>query len=239
MTTWLAAAGTDAGQRNTRRLILIWQDPRTHSFVRVAHLDEFTSGGYVFTYEPGAVTDGFTALAEFPDLDRAYARDRLPAFFDNRVMDSGRRTYGDYRGWLGLAEDGADTPFEVMVRTGAGRATDTFNVVDDLRVDGAAVSTRFFLAGVGHVDGAAETIAGLAAGSVLQLRRETTNTWNSLALLLYAAPSRPVGWVPDWLVDDVTRLLERSAEVIVLAEKVNPDAPPHLRMLCLLTAFPA
>jgi hypothetical protein len=240
MTTDLGPAMDDAtSERTARRLLLVWHNPKSRRFIRVARLDEMDTGRFTFCYEPDARTPGFAPLAEFPDLDRAYVTKRLPAFFGNRVMDRARSNYALYRDWLDVAADGADTPFEVMLRTGAGRATDTFHVVEDLREDGQAVTTRFFVSGIRHVPGAAETIAGLFAGSTLELRPDPDNAHNPLALLLDAEPNLPIGYVPDWLVDDVTLLIDRSSEVSVVVERVNVEAPVHLRVLCRLSALPA
>jgi hypothetical protein len=239
MTTDLRPALDDAtGERMARRLLLVWQNPQSRRFIRVARLDEMDTGRFAFSYEADARTPGFAPLAEFPDLDRPYVTERLPAFFGNRVMDRARSNYAMYRNWLDVAADGADTPFEVMLRTGAGRATDTFHVVEDLREDGQAVTTRFFVSGIRHVPGAAETIAGLAAGATLELRPDHDNAHNPLALLLDAEPNPAIGYVPDWLVDDVTLLLDRSSEVSVIFERVNLEAPVHLRLLCRLSALP-
>lgn len=119
--------------------------------------------------------------------------DRLPAFFGNRVMDTGRGDYAEYRGWPGLASHGADTPFEVLVRTGGGRATDTFHVVDDLRAEGRSVTTRVFVSGIRHVPGAADQISSLRAGAPLVLRADPGNRHTPLALLVDAALDRPIG----------------------------------------------
>ena len=69
--------------------------------------------------------------------------------FANRVMSRARKRYGEFRHLIGLEEEGSDTPFEVLIRTGAPRATDTFHVVDDLTIghDGHVVS-RFLASGI-------------------------------------------------------------------------------------------
>lgn len=236
MATELAAPEAIARPATAQRLVLVWQDPVTRRFVRVGHLDELVSGRFAFSYDAGAQAAGFDPLAEFPALDRTYVSDRLPAFFGNRVMDRGRGGYAEYRGWLGLEGVRADTPFGVLVRTGGGRATDTFHVVDDLRLEGDAVTTRFFVSGIRHVSGAADEVAALRCGATLMLRRDEDNRYNPLAVLLDVAPNRPIGFVPDWLVEEVGQLTNSGRVVEVVAERVNPQAPPHLRVLCRLSA---
>lgn len=139
-------------------------------------------------------------------------------------MSKQRPSYPEYRAWLGLDGSGEDTPVEVLARTGGGRGTDTFHVVDDLQpVDGHVVS-RFLASGVRHIDGAAERVAHLRAGQRLYLRDEPENPVNQQAILIDAKEGLPVAHVPDWLIDDVHALRDDASEVIVTAERINEDA---------------
>lgn len=115
--------------------------------------------------------------------------------------------------------------------------TDTFHVVDPLRteVDGKVVS-RFFVSGVRyHVDSDA-LIKRLKPGARLALRDEPGNQYNPRALLIDVDAGHPVGWVPDWLVEDVHILRARDPSLEVRVERCNPDAPAHLRLLCRISA---
>ncbi len=238
MATELLDASLAARLPVARSLLLIWQEPISRAFVKVGQLDCLTDGRYAFRYlERARQETGFYPLAEFPRLDAPYVSDSLPAFFANRVMNRQRVSYEQYRGWLGLEDEGADTPFEVLRRTGGPRETDTFHVVDDLQVgpSGELVS-RFFVSGVRHQAGSELLIKGLKPGAPLQLRDETNNTVNPRALLVDAVAGKPVGWVPDWLVDDVHDLRATGSDLDLVAEQANPDAPDHLKLLCRLTA---
>lgn len=220
------------------RLLLIWQNPNTRAFVRVGALDQLVDGRYTFRYlNPARQDDGFQPLVEFPDLDAVYVSRELPAFFSNRVMSRRRESYPTYRHWIGLDEPDSDTPFEVLARTGAPRATDTFHVVDDLHPgpDGRVVS-RFLASGVRHLSGASERLEQLHEGQQLALRDEPGNPVNKRALLIDMVADGPVGYVPNWLVEDVHRLRAQAPSLILTAERVNADAPPHLRLLCRLEA---
>jgi hypothetical protein len=67
------------------------------------------------------------------------------------------------------------TPFELLARTGGGRATDTFHVVAEPELDGAGrVVTRFLASGIRWVPGDSERVARLAAGAALRVRPEPT-----------------------------------------------------------------
>lgn len=224
-------------ERAMRRLLLIWQDPQSRRFVRVGQLEELAGGRFVFRYLPAAREGGFSPLVQFPKLDDVYVSEALPAFFANRVMSRHRDSYGVYRHQIGLETAGADTPVEVLARTGGQRATDTFHIVDDLQpsADGRVVG-RFLASGVRYLPGADERLRNMAPDQLLQLRDEPDNPVNPRAILIDVRDGAPIGHVPDWLVDDIHHLRDAASEITLVAERVNPDAPPHLRLLCRLEA---
>lgn len=166
-------------------------------------------------------------------MDKTYEYAALPAFFANRVMSTRRVNYAEYLDWLCM-EAPAD-PMEVLVRTGGPRATDTFHVVDDLAVaPGGHVVSRFFPSGIRHIDGAHGRLELLAPGQELSIRDESGNPVNPRAMLLDHTHAEPVGYIPDWLVEDVHALRSLGATVRVYAERGNSAAPSHLQLLCRL-----
>lgn len=110
-------------------------------------------------------------------------------------------------------------------------------MVDPLRTeeDGKVIS-RFFVSGVRYHAGSEELIKRLKPGARLALRDEPGNPYNPRALLIDVAVEQPVGWVPDWLVDDVHALRARDADIEVVVERGNPDAPAHLQLPCRISA---
>lgn len=122
-----------------------------------------------------------------------------------------------------------------MARTGGGRATDTFHLVEDFAPQEGLASGRFFVSGIQH-QAEGEDVAGfLRPGTRLQLRDEPTNPYNERAIVL-DAEGKPLGWIPDWVVDEVHRLRRGAGAVRVTVEQVNLDAPARLRVLCRLEA---
>jgi hypothetical protein len=237
MTNDVLPAGAPIGVDTARRLLLIWQDPGTRQLIRVGELDQLVDGHFAFRYLPGARQPGFWPLVQFPDVDRLYLSSQLPAFFANRVMSRSRASYGDFRHWIGLEGDGTDTPFEVLIRTGGPRATDTFHVVDDLAwtAEGRVVS-RFLASGVRHIDGARDRLLSVREGQELRLRDEPDNRVNARAILIDVRDREPVGYVPDWLVEDVNSLRSAASDFMVVADRISPDAPSHLQLLCRIEA---
>ena len=219
-----------------RAFHVVWQHPGSRAFARVGRL-EVHADGYRFRYdETAGDIEGFEPFLAFPDLGRTYHSDQLFPFFRNRVLSPRRPDYPAYLERLGLDE--AD-PVEILSRSGGGRATDTVHLVPEptLTPDGF-IELRFLASGVRHADPHGSHLRAVSAGDVLTVRDDPDNDVDPLALLLDNTSGDPVGWVPHYLLETV-RGLRGSYDVEVIAEVVNgPDAPAHLRLLCLLRAHP-
>lgn len=218
--------------------MLVWQDPRGRRFVPVAELHHLLDGQYVFGYGDEARTNlRFFPLDEYPDLERSYVSDSLPVFFSNRVMSAERPSYDRYIRWLGL-DDASESqlPLEVLARTGGGRATDTFHIVDVPVRGERSFESRFFVSGLRHVEGSEEALRRVKAGDRLALRPDPQNPVNSKAVIVDVENGVQLGWVPDWLCGEVTDLIEEGWSLKLHAEQLNEDAPAHTRVLCRLSA---
>lgn len=223
----------EASTPSVGMLRLVWQDVDSRRFIEVGRLSQLADGAFSFQYTDGADHPRFQCLAEFPDRHSIYQSNALPAFFGNRVMSSQRESYAQYCSWLGLSD--VATPMEILARTGGGRATDTFHVVDSFLPARGVHAGRFFVSGIRYVDGADERLRALVLGQELLLCPQPDNPVNELAILLDVEAGQPVGWVPDWLVEEVHGLRKAGA-VHVRVAQVNPDAPSHLKLMCALEA---
>lgn len=220
----------------SRSLWLIWLRPSDRTFVKVARLDELVDGRYLFGYLDAAASEPeFTTLDGFDDPKAIYVTDALPAFFQNRVMTPQRIGYEDYSRWLGLESDESQAPFEILVRTGGSRATDTFHVVGVPLETETKFECRFFVSGLRHVIGVQERLAGISPGDQLKLRPEPENEVDWLAVIVADGQEAQLGWVPNWLVREVNELIARQDGIEVEAEQINLDAPHHLQLLVRLT----
>lgn len=238
MTTAQTTATPETSHRavptRERAFIVVWQHPQTRAFTQVGRL-EVHGEDYRFHYDEAAAdVDGFEPFLAFPELDRTYDATELFPFFRNRILSPRRPDYPVYLERLGL--DTAD-PVEILARSGGGRATDTVHLVPEPVLTAAGrVELRFLASGVRHADPDGTHLSSVAAGNVLALRDDVGNPVNPRALLLDNTSGEEVGWVPDYLLDTV-RDLRESYTVQVIADVVNgPDAPAHLRLLCLLRA---
>jgi hypothetical protein len=221
-----------------RTLLLIWQNSSTRRFIKVGQFDALTDGRFAFRYLDGAWDDPtFQPLVEFPERGCVYVSDELPAFFANRVLSADRSNFDEYLGWLGLeARSGADLPLEVLARTGGGRATDTFHILDAPAIDSDVLTSRFFVSGVRHIDSADEALSSVCAGDTLKLELDETNSSNPKAVLINLVDGRRVGYVPDWLCTDVHDRIKGGWTLTAVAERVNAAAPVHVRALCRIEA---
>ena len=225
-----------AVERESRELLLVWQNPSTRRFSTVGLLF-ISSRGFRFRYAEEAKADpDFFPLAEFPHLEREYASPSLPAFFANRVMSAARNSYDDYLGWLALDAQSPDLPVEILVRTGAARATDTFHVVEKPSRRTRFFVSRFFVSGVRHQPAQAVAVGAVSTGDRLDLEPEAGNSANADAHRVVTLDGAAVGWVPDWLCGEIAELAEAGWRFDAVAEKVSPDAPPHIQVLCRVTA---
>ncbi len=226
-------------ENGERRLYATWRNPDgliqpVGVLTRQTGLD---GESYRFVYLKAA--EGFEDFQGIPglnDLHGVYESDRLFAVFRNRQMPRRRPDYPDYVKRLGLEVD--TDPFEVLIRSEGWRATDRLELFGHpQRTPEDELSARFFARGIRHIEGASRTVDGMEAGDLLELEDEPGNPVNARAVLLNTRTGKPVGYVPDCLVEMVHELRSLGAGIEVTAEHVNPaTTPPHMRLLCRLLA---
>ena len=75
--------------------------------------------------------------------------------------------------------------------------------------------------------------------STMEMRSalEEDNEVNPKAVLVNTLDGQKFGYVPDWLCPDVHARIKDGWSITAIAERVNPDAPAHVRVLCRLEAF--
>ena len=195
---------------------------------------------YRFVYlKTSESLEGFPRLPGLPDLHRVYKSETLFPVFLNRQMPRRRPDYGQYVGKLGLDID--SDPFEVMARNEGRKLTDRIEVfAPPIRTEDANLTTLFFVRGLRHREGATEAVAALRSGDLLALADDPQNEANPSAIFVNTPQGKPVGWVPDYLVDTVHDLRDLIGEdaISITAEHVNPPhvVAPSMRVLCRLSA---
>lgn len=253
----LAAGGRDVIRSSEApgRLIVAWQHPIERSIHPVGFLTR-TDDAFTFVYIRNVLTvHDFPGLHGFEDFYGTYESSELFQLFAQRAMDPRRPDYHRYVSRLGL--EGDPGPWEQIARSQGHREGDTIQLFPEPTTDGDEVRCLFLVHGMRHAHKSPKTINGVEAaatreeidaaleglepGDELGIFHEPGNAKNPLAIVVTISPDEliPIGWVPDLLVEDLQRLLDR-AHVTVTAEHVNgPDAPWHLRLLARLRAAPA
>jgi hypothetical protein len=193
---------------------------------------------YRFGYLKRAETEvDFRPLPGLPDLHRSYTSPTLFPVFANRVMLSNRPDYSEFIEQLNLDDDAQ--PFEILQRSEGTRATDRIEVFPTpIPLPTGDLTTTFFARAIRHVEGASEAVESLEVGDELRLVAEPDNRVNPFAVILNTRTGACVGYAPDYLLAMIHDLDEANGEPpIVTVEHINPPStPPHLRMLCRLTA---
>jgi hypothetical protein len=226
-------------------LYVNWGDPKTHRWFVVARLirrGDRRAQVFEFAYVAGALEaekHGFRPFVSFPSLQEVVNSRELLPFFRNRVMSSGRPDYASYVKELGLEPDTDD--LRLLARSGGQRETERSDVTElfappQRRQDGR-LESHFFVRGLGHLPGAAELATRLAKDEQLFCLKDVQNRVNPKALVLRTESQALLGYLPDYLCEDVSALLDEPSEVRFSVVQVNdPNVPVRLRVLCRFEA---
>jgi hypothetical protein len=220
-------------------LFVNWQDETSRQIFPVGRLVTLGGeAGYEFAYIAAARDAqqfGFAPFEAFPDIEQVYQATELPAFFKNRLLQRGRPDYPQYLQELGL-EPADATPVKILARSGGRRITDPLEVFAELIPVGDRFEAHFFVRGIRYLEGAEDSALQLRPGDRLRLAHEPSNKVNSNAHLVICHDDHAVGYVPDYLVDDLKELVERDDSLRVEVVRVNqPPAPSQQRLLCKLS----
>src|SRR5690606_24600517 len=214
---------------------LAWQNPELHKFLPVGRLVQLGSHDFEFAYIRAALdaqADDFTPLISFPDLNRVYRGEELPALFKNRVLSRSRPDYPEYVQQLGLApEAGA---LDQMSRSGGRRVTDTLEVfAAPTPLAAGGWQQHLLVRGVRHLPDAESAISDLNEGERLLVMRDEQNDAGAHARLLRTDGTRLVGFLPDYFALEMEGQQIDSCKLRVTVERVNlPPALVQQRLLC-------
>lgn len=206
--------------------------------------DDSQSPEYEFVYVAGAQSaakHGFRPFLAFPEIEQVLRSHTLLPFFGNRLMPRSRPEYPAYVAQLGLAP--APDEFAILARSGGQRVTERSEIEvfapPTQRPDGKH-ETFFFVRAMRYVRPREETLAQLKDGDQLFCMLDVQNTYNPKAVALRTKDQSPIGYIPNYLCNDVFELLQRHCEVRISVAKANPPtAPLQNRLLCHFEAqFP-
>lgn len=134
-------------------------------------------------------------------------------------MPRRRPDYGDYVSKLGLDMD-AD-PFQVMARDEGRKLTSRIEVfAPPTRTEGGDLTALFFVRGIRHREGSSNAIRAIRRGDHLAMAADHDNEVNPRAIFIDTLDGKPVSWVPDYLVNTVHELRDRTGG--------TPSSPPNM-----------
>jgi HIRAN domain len=220
-------------------LYLAWQEPKERTWIPVGKLS-FKDELYWFVYTKGAQKfSTFIPFGRMSDLKTIYESRELFPLFANRLLSKSRPEYKNFLHWLNVKEN-EDDPLALLALTGGMRETDSLIVFPcPERSDENTYHVHFFSQGIRYLsDATIQTVNSLSPGDLLYLMPDPQNPGDSFALALRTNdPPLIVGYCPRYLSKDFLVLLRRHpGETKASVERVNPEAPMQLRLLCNLTA---
>jgi hypothetical protein len=220
-------------------LFVAWQQPTTREWIPVARLD-WDGGEYRFSYTQGALrAESFEPFGRMKELKAIYRSETLFPFFSNRLISKSRPEYEDYLTWMNFDASNS-APIFVLGMTGGVRGTDSIELFPmPSRNAAGTLEIEFFARGLRHFNKTCVNAANsLKQGDRLRLVRDPQNDADAFALFMRTEnPIHLLGYVPRFYAKDLGVLLQRfPAEVIVRVQRVNPDAPLSMRLLCSASA---
>ena len=232
---------------NTEKLYLAWQDPQNRNWWPVGMLTYSNNENYRFFYTKGAEKlkemGVFEPFGSMKDLNAVYESEHLFPIFRNRMMSTSRPEYKRYLDWLGSSVNEHD-PLSMLAMTEGIRGTDALEVFSCPKENEKGNYEVVFLShGLRYLaQSAIDRIDNLHKGDQLYLIFDMQNMYDDKALALRTDdPVEIVGYCPRYLSKDFLYLLTKNGndKVKVIVEKVNPEAPLHLRLMCrIVTSWP-
>jgi hypothetical protein len=234
-----------------RTLFVAWQDPVSRRIFPVARLTRRRSGEYELRYI-GAVRaaeqHGFTGLPGFEDREAWHVSPELPAIFRERPAPRQRvpsEPAGQVAGASGelIGELLDATPISLFVRRRPGDAAERLEAfAPPLRAADGRRWGVFEARAVGRVQESLEVLAALAPHERVLVRAEPDNPYNSHALLIVRRDGAPLGYVPDYLANELAAVAGRpeqlELEVLESRRVTFAPAPVVYRVLCRYTCPP-
>ncbi len=235
-------------QKQMQALIVTWRKPDDSAYIAIGRLI-YSPGPdrpeYEFAFLHGvhyAIKRGLGELLAFPDINRVYGSNVLFPFFQNRVMQPSRPDYPEFVRNLAL-EPGHATPMDILIRTGGGRVTDSFELFE-YPVHNEPLQpyrTHFLAHGLRYLaKSSLERIATLEPGGQLCVMQDCQNAYDGRALALRTDDRVIVGYVPGFLLAEALQLWKQCQYIHCSVTKANSTtAPLQQRLLCRLeTCWP-
>jgi hypothetical protein len=227
-------------------LFVTWQAPESRRFFPIARVLRLPTGEFEWAYvravREAIELGGFAGLPGFEDIEALSVGAELPALFAHRVPARPvRRSTSQPR----AANDVLDpAPITLLVPVGAGRHERLEVFSPPLPAPLGGAWGVFAARGVGRVPGSHGAPLELLAHEPLTLVPEPTNAYNPRALLLARSDRSAIGYVPDYLANELAEALgpglpelgARATVEVASFERIHhPPADPLYLVSCRYT----
>lgn len=215
-------------------LWLIWQNAETRQRYHLGKLFH-EDGIYTFTYATDgyrrklaeAMDNGYRPHLAFPDTNKVYTSNKLFGPFSRRLPDERRPDYEAILQELGLPSD--STEMDVLRATGGILATDSYEFVSPIFIEGNHFDLDFFVAGWRHYGGE-HVINQLQRGDVVNLELEPENPKDEMAVLVMSVNEEKLGYIPAFYSGWMFEMIERRINYRARIESIHPQAVPHRKV---------
>jgi hypothetical protein len=224
------------------RLFVSWQAPESRRIYPIARLMLVPSGDFEFSYIHAALDaerQGFRGLPGFEDLARVYLSEALPPLFENRAPARGRRVrlQGEFEPPLAPANDALDAaPIAFSISRNTSAPPERLEAfAPPLKGANDNYWGVLVIRGVGRVPGSAELVERLTVNEALQVLPEPHNAYNSHALLVTRQDRAALGYVPDYLANELSNVnaVARFRLRLLAAHRLNfAPADPLYQVTC-------
>lgn len=215
-------------------LWLIWQNIETRQRYHVGRLLH-QDGVYTFSYETSgyrrklaeAMENGYRPHLAFPDTHRVYTSNKLFGPFARRLPDPRRPDYQIVLQELGLPLD--STEMDVLRATGGILATDSYEFVSPIIVEGNCFDLDFFVAGWRYYDGES-AIEQLQRGDVVDLSLDPENPEDNKAVLVMSVNGEKLGYIPAFYSGWMFEIIQKKCRYQASIEGIYPQAVSHRKV---------
>ncbi|NMA90336.1 MAG: DNA-binding protein [Amphibacillus sp.] len=215
-------------------LWLVWQNVETRQRYHVGRLFH-DDGLYTFSYEVKgyrrklgeAMDNGYRPHLAFPDTNKIYTSHTLFGPFARRLPDTRRPDYQSVLQRLGLSSE--CTEMDVLRATGGILATDSYEFVSPIIVEGNHFDLDFFVAGWRYYDGD-QVIDQLQIGDSIEFSLDPMNVQDHKAVVVMSINGEKLGYIPAFYSGWMFEIIEKDSTYQAKVESIHPQAAPHRKI---------
>jgi len=219
---------------NTKSLLLVWRDEKTHLYF---HVGTLTYDGSLYTFEythhsqaerkvKDAIEHGYTLHPAFMQLTKKYESKELFPAFSRRIPSENRIDYQQVLKNLSLPKD-ADQ-MDILRATRGMIGNNPYFFDEPLRLtDDNILSNHFYISGMRYRGIPKNWHTSIQKGDNLVLEPHLDNPVDSNAVKILTKDHVWLGFVPGIFAKAIRALLKREVKMHVVIDEINPTHAPQ------------